>query len=116
MNASLAATIGDRYGILARILEFLIRLFFYRDLWEMAPPAFGGDGIYDGTPVVNSRVFDLIVSCNPSNCCRSRPLTRNSDLVAQAGYVATYKHSHPMAFNSPDGPAGRPRALLVSSA
>jgi len=60
MNAALAGTIGDRWGILARILEFCIRLFFYRDMWEMAPPAFGADGIYDGTPVVNSRIFQLI--------------------------------------------------------
>lgn len=61
-NACLAGTIGDRYGILARILEFLLRLIFYREFWEMAPPSNCGNGIFSGTPIVNSRVFQLMVS------------------------------------------------------
>jgi len=116
MNAALAGTIGDRWGILARILEFCIRLFFYRDMWEMAPPAFGADGIYDGTPVVNSRIFQLIVSQSALVASKRLSLTCCSERVAQAGFVATSNHSRPRASNSLDGPAGRLKAPWASSA
>jgi hypothetical protein len=71
LNAALAATVGDRWGILAWIIEFLLRLFFYKELSEMAPPVNSEKGgIYSGTPICNSRVFDLIVSCLTSPNCR----------------------------------------------
>lgn len=62
VNMALASTIGDKFGVLGWILEFMIRLFFYREFWDMAPPSNGIDGIYNGTPIVNSRVFRLMVS------------------------------------------------------
>lgn len=62
LNMALAGTIGDKYGILGWILEFIIRLFFYREFSEMAPPSNGVDGLYNGTPIVNSRIFKLMVS------------------------------------------------------
>lgn len=61
LNACLAGTIGDRYGILACILGFFLRLIFYREFWDMAPPMNGKDDLYSGTPIVNSRVFELMV-------------------------------------------------------
>ncbi|KAF2163558.1 hypothetical protein M409DRAFT_26170 [Zasmidium cellare ATCC 36951] len=60
LNACLAGTIGDRYGILAYILGFFLRLIFYREFWDMAPPMNGKDDLYSGTPIVNSRVFELM--------------------------------------------------------
>jgi len=61
LNATLASTIGDKYGIFARVLEFGLRNLFYGDLWELAPPHnTQTDGIYGGTPVCNSRLFELV--------------------------------------------------------
>ncbi|EME43493.1 hypothetical protein DOTSEDRAFT_132257 [Dothistroma septosporum NZE10] len=60
LNACLAGTIGDRFGILSYVLEFLLRLFFYKDLSDMAPPSGSKSSLYSGTPVVNSRVFSLM--------------------------------------------------------
>lgn len=65
LNAGLAATIGDKWGFLAYLVEFLLVLFFYKDLRDMAPPVGSNiekGGIYSGTPICNSRIFDLIVS------------------------------------------------------
>lgn len=62
LNACMAGTIGDRYGILAWIIGFLLRTIFYRDLWEMAPTSNSNDSIFNSTPIVNSRVFKLMVS------------------------------------------------------
>ncbi|KAK4622112.1 Baeyer-Villiger monooxygenase [Fulvia fulva] len=60
LNACLAATIGDKWGILSYILEFLLRLFFYKDLSAMAPPANFEGSLFSGTPIVNNRVFSLM--------------------------------------------------------
>lgn len=37
-----------------------MRIFFYRDLADIAPPKGSSKGIFTETPMVNSRVFDLI--------------------------------------------------------
>ncbi|CZT14725.1 related to ACB 4-hydroxyacetophenone monooxygenase [Ramularia collo-cygni] len=60
LNACLAGTVGDRFGILAWILGFMIRFFFYREFWEMAPPSSGPYTLFSGTPIVNSRIFQLM--------------------------------------------------------
>ena len=59
LNACMASFIGDRWGILAWLLEFLLRTLFYADLWEMAPPFQSKTGIFSGTPICNSRIFQL---------------------------------------------------------
>ncbi|KAJ8603036.1 hypothetical protein MRB53_042266 [Persea americana] len=91
LNAALATTIGDKYGVFARVLEFSIRKFFYRDLWHLAPPHDTKmDGIYGGTPVCNSRLFDLVVSSLAEMCARARP----------SGYVVMCRPSHPTGLSS----------------
>lgn len=60
LNACLAGTVGDRFGILAWILGFVIRIFFYKEYWEMAPPSDGPYTLFSGTPIVNSRIFELM--------------------------------------------------------
>lgn len=87
LNACLAGTIGDRYGILAHILGFFLRLIFYREFWDMAPPMNGKDDLYSGTPIVNSRVFELMVSAIIQ--LRRLRLTRRRDKVAPVGSVVT---------------------------
>lgn len=87
LNACLAGTIGDRYGILACILGFFLRLIFYREFWDMAPPMNGKDDLYSGTPIVNSRVFELMVS--PTTHLHRSSLTPRRDKAAPAGSAVT---------------------------
>lgn len=42
------------------IPESLLRIFFYRDLADISPPSGSGKGVFTETPMVNSRIFDLI--------------------------------------------------------
>lgn len=44
------------------IPEGLLRIFFYRDLQDIAPPKGSGKGLFTETPMVNSRIFDLVRS------------------------------------------------------
>jgi hypothetical protein len=54
----MAALMNDPFGIIAWIVGFLMRVFFYKDLWELAPPS--ENDILSGTPIINSRVFELV--------------------------------------------------------
>lgn len=57
----MAGLFSDCFGILAVLVEFLLRWLFYRDLVDMSPPSnTPGSGMFDSTPIVNSRVFHLI--------------------------------------------------------
>lgn len=47
---------------LSFIPENLLRLFFYRDLADLAPPKSSGKGIFTETPMVNSAVLDQVRS------------------------------------------------------
>lgn len=103
LNACLAGTIGDQYGILSWILGFLLRLFFYREFWDMAPPMNGPNDLYSGTPIVNSRVFELMVSLPPSHLYASHVLTHPSrDKAAPAGCEEMSRTSREGAYDSPD--------------
>jgi hypothetical protein len=44
------------------IPESLLRIFFYRDLADLAPPQDSGKGIYTETPMVNNAVLDQVRS------------------------------------------------------
>jgi len=44
------------------IPEWLLRIFFYRDLYDLAPPASSGQGVFTETPMVNNNVLELIRS------------------------------------------------------
>ena len=48
--------------MLSWIPEDLLRLFFYRDLSDIAPPKQSDKGLFTETPMVNSRVLDLVRS------------------------------------------------------
>lgn len=48
--------------IFSWIPEDLLRIFFYRDLQDIAPPKGSSKGIFTETPMVNSRVLDLVRS------------------------------------------------------
>lgn len=44
------------------IPENFLRIFFYRDLADISPPSGSSKGLFTETPMVNSRIFDLIRS------------------------------------------------------
>lgn len=44
------------------IPEFLLRIFFYRDLADLAPPPDSGKGVFTETPMVNNAVLDQVRS------------------------------------------------------
>ncbi|KAK5129061.1 hypothetical protein LTR85_000394 [Meristemomyces frigidus] len=62
LNALLAALIADPFGLLASVVEYLVRIFSYGDLSHMAPSKSCKHGIFASTPVVNSRVLELVRS------------------------------------------------------
>jgi hypothetical protein len=42
--------------------ENILRLFFYRDLYDISPSRKGGKGLFEETPMVNDHVLELIRS------------------------------------------------------
>lgn len=48
--------------VVSWIPENLLRIFFYRDLSDISPPKGTKKGLFTETPMVNSRVFELIRS------------------------------------------------------
>lgn len=44
------------------IPETLLRIFFYRDLADIAPPKGSGKGLFTETPMVNDKVLDTVRS------------------------------------------------------
>lgn len=61
IDVLLALNIFGQETILSWIPESLLRLFFYRDLSDIAPPT-GAKGLFTETPMVNNDVFELIRS------------------------------------------------------
>lgn len=59
INALLSLNIFGRETALSFIPESALRLFFYRDLSDLAPPA-GSKGLFTDTPMVNDDVLSLI--------------------------------------------------------
>ncbi|KAI9737424.1 MAG: hypothetical protein M1834_009578 [Cirrosporium novae-zelandiae] len=57
-----AMNIFGRETFLSWVPENLLRLFFYRDLRDLAPPRKSGKGLFTGTPMVNSDIFNQIRS------------------------------------------------------
>jgi hypothetical protein len=48
--------------ILSCLPENILRLFFYRDLYDISPSRKGGKGLFEETPMVNDQILDLIGS------------------------------------------------------
>lgn len=62
IDAALSLNIFGQETMLSFIPEALLRIFFYRDLKDISPPKGSGKGIFTETPMVNSRVFELVRS------------------------------------------------------
>jgi len=59
IDAVLSMNVYGGETIFSWIPEWFLRVFFYRDLKDLAPPS-GSSGLFEGTPMVNNEVFDLI--------------------------------------------------------
>jgi hypothetical protein len=62
VDALLALNIFGSETIFSWIPETILRLFFYRDLYDISPPSRNSKGIFEETPMVNSQILDLIRS------------------------------------------------------
>ena len=62
IDALLSLNVFGQETIFSFIPEALLRIFFYRDLKDISPPKGSGKGIFTETPMVNSRVFELVRS------------------------------------------------------
>lgn len=62
IDALLAMNIFGSETFLSWIPENILRIFFYRDLYEISPPRNSGKGIFIETPMVNDEVMDLVRS------------------------------------------------------
>jgi hypothetical protein len=60
IDALLAMNIFGSETIFSWIPENILRLFFYRDLYDISPPSQNSKGIFEETPMVNSQILDLI--------------------------------------------------------
>ena len=60
IDALLSLNIFGQETIISWIPENLLRIFFYRDLADISPPPGTNKGLFTETPMVNSRIFDLI--------------------------------------------------------
>lgn len=60
VDGLLAMNIFGSETILSWIPETILRLFFYRDLRDIAPPRNSGKGLFTETPMVNDDVLDLV--------------------------------------------------------
>jgi NADPH-dependent glutamate synthase beta subunit-like oxidoreductase len=57
VDVLLAFNVFGQETIFSWIPESILRIFFYRDLKDLAPTS---QGLFTGTPMVNSEIFDLI--------------------------------------------------------
>lgn len=62
IDALLALNIFGSETIFSWIPENILRLFFYRDLYDISPPSHNSKGIFEETPMVNDQVLDLVRS------------------------------------------------------
>jgi hypothetical protein len=66
IDSLLALNILGCETIFSWIPESILRLFFYRDLYDMSPPSKNSKGIFEETLMVNDEVFDLMRSSKAS--------------------------------------------------
>jgi len=62
VDALLSMNVLGQETVLSWIPETFLRLFFYRDLQDIAPPKGSGKGLFTETPMVNDRILDLVRS------------------------------------------------------
>lgn len=62
VDSLLAMNIFGQETFLSWIPENLLRIFFYRDLADISPPRGSNKGLFTDTPMVNSKIMDLIRS------------------------------------------------------
>jgi hypothetical protein len=62
VDALLAMNIFGSETVLSWIPENILRLFFYRDLYDISPAKNSGKGLFTETPMVNDDVLDLVRS------------------------------------------------------
>lgn len=62
IDALLAMNIFGSETIFSWIPENILRLFFYRDLYDISPPSQNSKGIFEETPMVNDQVLNTICS------------------------------------------------------
>ncbi|KAF1949260.1 FAD/NAD(P)-binding domain-containing protein [Byssothecium circinans] len=62
IDGLLALNIFGTETALSFIPENILRLFFYRDLYDLSPPRNSGKGLFTETPMVNDHVLDLVRS------------------------------------------------------
>lgn len=62
IDALLAMNILGSETMFSWIPEWILRLFFYRDLRDLSPPSNSKKGIFTETPMVNDQVLDLVRS------------------------------------------------------
>jgi hypothetical protein len=62
VDALLAMNILGSETIFSWIPENILRLFFYRDLYDISPPRNSGKGLFMETPMVNNDILELIRS------------------------------------------------------
>ena len=62
VDALLSLNVLGQETLLSWIPEAALRLLFYRDLYDLAPPPSSGKGIFTETPMVNDDVLDLVRS------------------------------------------------------
>jgi len=60
VDALLALNILGSETVFSWIPESILRIFFYRDLYDLSPPQKGAKGLFEETPMVNSEVLELI--------------------------------------------------------
>jgi hypothetical protein len=62
IDSLLAMNVLGSETIFSWIPENILRLFFYRDLYDISPPSQNSKGIFEETPMVNNQILDLIRS------------------------------------------------------
>ena len=60
VDALLSLNIFGQETVISWVPEWLLRVFFYRELADISPPPGTNQGLFTETPMVNSRIFDLI--------------------------------------------------------
>ena len=58
----MALVFYDFFGLFDTAIELFLRWWCYHDLNPLAPSDGPNKGVYSQTPVVNSRLFELLVS------------------------------------------------------
>lgn len=76
LNCLMAAVIFDPLGFCEKIIEWILRLFYYRDLPASAIP--NNLKVFSKTPVCSDRFFDLLVSSHVQKTMSIQPSSDES--------------------------------------